>query len=508
MLNVALVSIGRGPTLALRNLCTYARADKNLDREVRFHIFQYRIDSFHLAAKSNPFTFITPNDHVMQDLQRISPRIIGLSCYIWNIEYMLKLAQDIKQLFPDVCLILGGPNASPIAAEILNEHPGVDIIVKGDGEIPFTALLNELVSKKEPDFGAIEGLVFRNGSEVIENAPCSEDVDLSRLEGVYDDLPQNFNLQKWLNKRLLYETERGCPYDCSFCTWGNRKIISKDVDLVINELLYLLKKGVDVWIVDPTFTAHKRRSKKILKSLAQHTYSGTLILEAHKDSVDEEFVRLFTRTNVSEISLGLQTISKSGLQAANRSTDLEKFQRAVKLLQKYKVNFRVDVIYGLPQTTPEDFIATFDFLHPLGLHYRNLAFYRLLGLPGSPLVKDAQQYGMKFSKSPPYELLSSNSYTLKDLMFCRDFCDMYHKLLLHLYPDGLYRFVKPTDSVATFVKMLVEFDRTNPLARMGLKPFRSHSSLNADEQVQHDQNCDPIDNMDGSLMAEGIYAPN
>ncbi len=506
MLNVALVSISRGPSLALRNLCTYAGADKNLANKVRFYLLEYKLERFYPSRYADHYAFNSAYDQVLKDLQKVSPRIIGLSCYVWNLEYVLTLAKDIKQILPDACLVLGGPNAGPLATELLNEHPYLDIIVKADGEIPFTALLKQFAGKIEPDLSAIEGIVFRNGSGITENPPCSKVVDVNRMAGVYNDLPENFSLRKWSHPMVLYETQRGCPYACSFCTWGSRKIIQKDIDLVVKDLLFLLKKGFAVWIVDPTFTAQKNRSKKILERLSEHNYSGMLNIEAHHNSLDEEFVRLFGQTNVFEISLGLQTISKKGSHACKRSNELEKFRRSVKLLQQYNAKFRVDIIYGLPRTAPEDFLATVDFVYSLGV--RTVLFYRLLGLPGAALLNDAHQYGMTFSQSPPYELLSSDSYSLEDLMFCCDFAHMYNQLMNRVGPHGLNRFVKPTDSISQFVKKLMAFDKNSHSARSGQAPFRRHRSSSIDEQVQPNDKFNLSASMNRSLIGESKYAPN
>jgi hypothetical protein len=156
---------------------------------------------------------------------------------------------------------------------------------------------------------------------------------------------------------------------------------------------------------------------------------------------------------VSKIGLGFQTISDGGLRAVSRPKNLPRFERAVRLLQERRINFYVDVIYGLPETTVADFLRTIDYLHSLGT--TSIVTYRLLGLPGSPMLEDVDKYGLVFSQAPPYELLASSSFTIEDVVFCERYSQAYQLLSAKLQPRLLDNFARMTGGVSRLITELL-----------------------------------------------------
>ena len=108
-----------------------------------------------------------------------SPRIVGLSCYVWNVQILLAAARRIKALAPEIAIVLGGPEVGPIAADVLRAHPAVDVIVKSEGEVPFA----ELVARWR-DGGAIDdvrGVCCRGDGQIVEHEDATVVTDLGEL---------------------------------------------------------------------------------------------------------------------------------------------------------------------------------------------------------------------------------------------------------------------------------------------------------------------------------------
>ena len=62
-------------------------------------------------------------------------KLVGFSCYIWNIEKMLKFAQNLKKLLPDISIVFGGPEVSFYdEKEFYSLYPFVDFLIQGEGE--------------------------------------------------------------------------------------------------------------------------------------------------------------------------------------------------------------------------------------------------------------------------------------------------------------------------------------------------------------------------------------
>ena len=419
-MHIALVSIGHGPSLALRNLERYCRSLPELaDVEISLHDFDVREFQQAREQGAQQWSWASKVDEAVAELDRLAPRLIGFSCYLWNTDFSVHLAQLLKRLDPERLTVFGGPDAGP-RADVLLELDAVDFVIEGDGELAFSHLLTQL-QQETPSWQQVPGLRFLDGEHLVSNPPADQPLDLSTLAGVYRQVPDDLN--RWAWPHLLYETLRGCPYRCSYCMYGKTPMNAKPVDLAVQELAELLDRGLVVEIIDPTFTTYKKRAKEILRRLGELDYPGSLYLEAYPDSVDEEMAALMSGARVAVVGIGFQTVSAAGLKAVRRPRNLERFERAVRLLSQHRIAFYVDVIYGLPGTSLEDFLATVDYLYEVGGEVGDfgLVIYRLLGLPGSPMMEDADKHGLVFSPTPPYEILRSHDFSLDDVIFCERF---------------------------------------------------------------------------------------
>src|SRR5579885_2191750 len=94
----------------------------------------------------------------------LRPRLLGLSCKVWNIVKALEFAREIKRLCPETFLVLGGPQAAPEARQILDQHPAVDAVAEGEGEETLWQLSRGVVFGERP-ISSVPGLWLREGSE-------------------------------------------------------------------------------------------------------------------------------------------------------------------------------------------------------------------------------------------------------------------------------------------------------------------------------------------------------
>ncbi len=417
--NIALVSIDWAPSLAIRNLATYVyNKDPSLEKRVAVEIFDYNISNLekYTRNKKMVFSYYCEFDFVLSDLLAFNPSLIGFSCYVWNHEYVLSIAQILKKYLPDSKIILGGPNAAFQPEKVLSENISVDFVAFGDGEETFYHLVKQSTSLKRYNPKEIPGLVYRWSKKIERNEDGASAFDFKWLKGVYQKYPIEKDIDySW--KWIRYETLRGCPYNCSYCTYGTMKSIEKNTDLVVAEILDLLQDGYDVEITDPSFTHNNQRAKKILTALAEYSYTGSLYVEVHPDDIDKEIVGLFRKCDVRRVGMGLQTISQTGLKIINRRFNKEKFERAVALFKEHDINFYVDVIYGLPMTSIDDHLRTLDYLWSIGVF--SIEFYRLLGIPGAKISEDDEMSDIFYNPFPPYEALSHKDYSHRDFLFCQ-----------------------------------------------------------------------------------------
>lgn len=463
LLDAAIISVGNCVSLAARNIRRYCLGDAEIGNALRFHLFDYDLRDFREARPQSAlrWSFVSQFDETVRDMLRLRPSVIGFSCYLWSTETSLHLAHLIKQVLPDILIVFGGPDAGPRADELLEHHPQVDVVVEGDGELPFLELLRHR-SLGRPDLADIPQLRFREDGAIRRNPPAEGLLDMARLANVWDVVPEHEEMGRWGWPYLLYETLRGCPYACSYCMYGKTPMNAKDPDLVVEEMLDLLRTGHAIEIIDPTFTTYVKRAKQILRGVVEHDYPGTLTFEAYPDSLDEEMVDLLARARVSCLGIGFQTLSADGLKAVKRPKNLPRFERAVRLLHEHRINYYVDLIYGLPKTDKHDFFATVDYLY--SLEVQNLMIYRLLGLPGSPMMDDAEEHSMVFSQVPPYEMLSSSTFTLDDIIECERFQEAHGRLLGGLPSFATRRLAESLGGVSALIRRFLAEGHGTPEA--------------------------------------------
>ncbi len=167
-----------------------------------------------------PFLFI--RNHPEKILSRYkNPCVAAFSVSMWNMNLSIAIAREVKNKFPGCLIVFGGPNVPFRTDNFFRQYPFVDVTVRGEGEQTFADLLTRFLESK--DFRDIPGISYRDykNSECIKNLKERQfikDMDIypsPYLEGTYDSL-----LSKDIDFQAIIETNRGCPYMCSYCFWG------------------------------------------------------------------------------------------------------------------------------------------------------------------------------------------------------------------------------------------------------------------------------------------------
>lgn len=350
----------------------------------------------------------TVNQPLGESLQMIlahEPQLVGFCCYIWNIEKVLSLCGALKALDPAIKTVLGGPEVSCRAEEILEKYPQVDQVIEGPGEYAFAQ-----VCKGEQK---VPGVHSRNGSFVppipLPQPPLS---------------PFTEEYYAQLNGRMAYiETSRGCPFQCAFCLSGNREAVTFfDLETCLKDLSRLAQSGVKtIKLVDRTFNCRRERSQAIWKYLiAQHAagafHDVCFHFEVGADLFNEEDLAILNSApkGLFQVEAGLQSFHGPALDACGRHTDMQKLVRNLKaLLAPGNLHVHIDLIAGLPHEDFETFRRSFDQAFALRPHMLQLGFLKLLY--GSRLRAETEQWGYRFTPYPPYEILQNRFITYAEL---------------------------------------------------------------------------------------------
>lgn len=167
-----------------------------------------------------PFIFIRDNpDRILA--QYHNPAVAAFSCSMWNMNLSLEVAKRVKEKFPDCLVVFGGPSVPVNVSEtftFLCDHPFIDVTVRGEGERTFADLLEQ--SLRSRDFKWTKGISYRFEGAIYTNGDCLLEMNPDFLPSPYLGGLFDYLLPTGLDFSAIVETNRGCPYNCSFCFWG------------------------------------------------------------------------------------------------------------------------------------------------------------------------------------------------------------------------------------------------------------------------------------------------
>ncbi|MBR2926960.1 MAG: DUF4080 domain-containing protein [Clostridia bacterium] len=325
--------------------------------------------------------------HVLEELYGHRADVYGFSCYIWNLEPMLLLAQALHDLLPTSRIVLGGPEVS-FDCERFEALPFADVIVRGEGEDVLPRLCAQWERGEEPDR--------------IQDGECR---DFLKPNGFL------YRADERCGTLAYYESSRGCPYSCAYClSSATTGVRAKDVPQVLEELAEFERLPTTVRViklVDRTFNFDIHRANAIWSALLDEKYTKCYHFEICAALLNEESFAILSRFPKGKVRLeiGLQSTNQKTLSASARHLDAEKTLEATgRLYQMGNLHVHLDLIAGLPYEDYASFARSFDEAYG-ACDVLQLGFLKLLH--GTALRRDKEKYGYRFLSKPPYTVLQS-----------------------------------------------------------------------------------------------------
>jgi len=349
-------------------------------------------------AKIIEFTIQELPINIVEQLLLEKPKIIGFSIYIWNVNETSKVVAMLKQVAPEIIIILGGPEVShhPDVPSVVDS---VDYVISGPGEVSFTELCQQLLDGKRPDNKFIDGEV----------------ISLDKLI-----LPYNYYVEDDIRNRLIYvEASRGCPFKCEFCLSALDKTVTAfPLEPFFAAMDKLLQRGVrNFKFIDRTFNLKISTSLAILEFfLERMTDDLYLHFEVVPDNLPNKLKTMLQRfpRNSLQFEIGIQTFDPEIQNLINRKQNNEKTKANLTWLRKNTgAHLHTDLIFGLPSDTLENFAASFDQLVALKPHEIQLGI--LKRLRGAPLNRHNHPYQLRYNPEAPYNILSTQDITFMDM---------------------------------------------------------------------------------------------
>ncbi len=363
------------------------------------------------------FTINQPLEQIVSKIVGVRPDIVGLSCYIWNYEYMVKICGSLRRILPKAYLFLGGPQVSYHCEKALAECKA-NYCVSGEGEIPVLRLIEDICAGHPPKERVL-GRGYANGA-----------AELSEIPFIYRDMAA------YKNRIVYYESSRGCPFRCAYCLssikGSDAPVRYLPMERVKSDLAFFLQNNLrQVKFIDRTFNCDPARALEIIRYILAHDNGVTNFhFEAAAELLSDSLVEALqsARFGLFQLEIGVQSTNPPTLAAIHRFTDPQKLRNVIGRLQKNQnVHLHLDLIAGLPHEGIKEFADSFRFVYSLKPQQLQLGFLKVLA--GSEMETLCEKYGIVYADYPPYEVFYTDAlpYTeLQELKALENVLELYY----------------------------------------------------------------------------------
>ena len=410
---------------------TVVEADSKISKEYEVKVFDL------------PTTWT--EEQIVEEIAAYKPDILGYSLYVWNYEIFVATSKILKQMNPNLNVILGGPQVGDSPKDMLKENPQADLIIVGDGEARFLKVLES--EMKAAELVKIPQIAYRlkDGEPVFTGGEHKE--DLSKIPSPYQ--LGAISLNDKAGHTVIIETYRGCPFTCNYCVWGDfeTKLNLFPIEQILGDIdvIYNNPNIKTVLFADACLFYTRERAKLIIDKIASCKYKIPTFLSLDILVVNEEMVESLKKVHCHENSynFGLQSTNAETLDLAGRKAKEELFIKKVAIIRDVDPDAEIsfDLLYGLPGDNYGLFRETVEFA--LSLSVRKLYFSNLILLPGTTYWDDRKKHEILYGTSAPYVVGATKTYPLEEMKKSREFATMVlHILYAHPIRDIIYKMVE------------------------------------------------------------------
>jgi len=361
---------------------------------------------------------------VIDRISRYNPALIGVPLFTTLYHETVKLAAKLKKLFPSIPIIAGGPHASALPKELLEQEKCIDLVAIGEGEITLVEVIESMITR---DFEQIKGIAFRKRSEVIVNSHREQIRDLDVLP--FPDLEQ-VDIRKykssppygWYGLPLMMITSRGCPGRCIFCcksVFGN-SLKTYSAERIVKEIQHWKCRLPikEIRFYDDDFTLSKKRIFKLCDLLIEERINLPWSCTTRVDYLTKELLAKMKKAGLYLISLGVESGSERVLKSLRKDYRIEHIRNAFKWCNELNIATLGYFLVGNPDETVEEMKLTLKLQKEIAPSFSGWGILEVF--PGSPLFEQPRRH-------PDIKLNRENGYRdfyRKDIeeKYLRNFC--------------------------------------------------------------------------------------
>jgi anaerobic magnesium-protoporphyrin IX monomethyl ester cyclase len=332
----------------------------------------------------------------VSDILDTDPDLVGFSTTTSGFLDAHEMARYIKKARPEVPTVFGGVHVSSLGGELLRRFDAIDYLVMGEGEVTMA----ELASGASPR--RIDGLVWRDGEEIVTNPPREKIADLDSLPfPAYEKIvgfPKQYRLPPFSyieTPGASISTSRGCVYRCDYCvrTVFNKGFRYNSAAYTFQHLKWLRTRfGVrHCNIYDDLFTLNRKRVISLCQMLAEARMGMRFNCAVRIGHTDDELLEALKDAGCLMVSIGVESGDPALIETLKSGVTLDQVRETVAAIQRHGLRVKGLFMMGVKGETPTSFQQTSDFILSLDLDDMNLS--KFTPFPGAPCWSTIRNYG-------------------------------------------------------------------------------------------------------------------
>ena len=295
----------------------------------------------------------------------VEPAVVGLSSYVWNVAYNEALAKEIKRRYPECKMIIGGAETPNKSENFFADKPHIDYLIHQEGEVSFTGLLQSFIGLKSDE--EVPGISINKNGKTLMTGPSQRIMDLSEVPspytmGLFDHLPAMYPGKIW---NAVIETNRGCPFMCTFCDWGGTtfsKVKKFGLERIQEELDWMGENKIEMLTnTDANFGIFKDRDMQITDMLiaTKQKYGFPVLFDTNWSKnatvqLVDMAVKLMESDMMRRFTMALQSTNQDVLKNIKRvNLKEEAMTKVAETAFANDMSVNTELIIGLPGETWE-----------------------------------------------------------------------------------------------------------------------------------------------------------
>ena len=332
-------------------------------------------------------------DNLLVSISQGEYGLIGITATTVQIKSAFVIAEEIKNKFPHIKIVMGGSHSNAMLEEVLSNNY-IDYVVRGEGEVTML----ELAAGKVLD--SILGLSFKKDGIFIHNPqrPVIENLDIlpfpaRHLLPMHKYTPTPGNYKRLPAASMI--TSRGCPGKCTFCNtdiFGN-VIRFRSADNIAQEIISLIKdyKIKEISFYDDTFTISKKNIEALCNSIIKNKIDIAWSCMSRVDCINFDILKLMRKAGCHTICYGIESADEQILENIKKKISLNRVKEVIEWTKKTGIGVRISFMLGNPGETEETLKKTIRYA--ISLNPEILMFNIATPFPGTEMFNWAKQNG-------------------------------------------------------------------------------------------------------------------